>query len=179
MWLKVFEFFVKFLTFWQFFTYIDQSDEAVVLRAGKYNRTIKPGLRWLIPFAIEDWTTVNVKPEPQYIDNQSVHGKDDWLWNFQIGIELRVTDPRLYLVENDETEDLIKMLVANQARKAVQGSTWRQVNNPDFIEGIKKRARAIARKRGAEIVDVVLVDLANGNADRLWHEGVDFGGGDE
>jgi len=176
MWLKVFEFFVKFLTFWQFFTYIDQSDEAVVLRCGRYQRTIRPGLRFLIPFAIEDWTTVNVKPEPAYIDNQSVHGSDDWLWNFQIALEFKVIDPRLYLVEYEETEELIKMLVANQARKAVQGSTWKQVNHPDFIDGIKKKARAIARKRGAEIVDVVLVDLANGSADRLWHEGVDFGG---
>lgn len=178
MWSKLFDFFVQFITFFQLWTYVDQSDEAVVLRVGKYKRTIRPGLRWLIPFGIEDIITVNVKPEPQYIDNQSVHGKDDWLWNFQIGIELRVTDPRLYLIENDETEDLIKMLVANEARKAVQGSTWREVNNPDFIEGIKKRARAIARKRGAEIVDVVLVDLANGSADRLWHEGVDFSGDD-
>lgn len=55
---------VEFVELFQCFVYIDEFEEAVVLRAGRYNRTIGPGFHWIIPFNIEDLIDVNIKPEP-------------------------------------------------------------------------------------------------------------------
>ncbi len=33
---------------------VDQTEESVILRFGQYNRTMGPGLRWKLPFGIED-----------------------------------------------------------------------------------------------------------------------------
>ena len=179
MWSQLFTYLVKFIQLAQVWCYIDEFEKAVVLRAGRYKRTIGPGAHLLWPLGVEDRITVNVKPEPVYIDNQSAHCKGEWLMNFQVGMVFRVTNPKKYLVDNEDTEDLIKMLVADLVRRTVQSSTWAEVNHPDFIDQLKVEANKKARKRGASIDELVLVDMANGRADRIWHEGVSLNVGEE
>ena len=170
---------IEFVELFQFFVYIDEFDRAVVLRAGRYNRTLEPGLRFIIPLAIEDVITVNIKPEPVFLDNQSVHTSDDYLINIQVGMSFRVTNPKTYLVDYEDTEDLIRLLVNGLVAHAVKAASWREANNPNFIPDLRKQANKIARKRGAFIDDLVLIDLANGRADRLWHEGISLSLGDD
>lgn len=175
---RLIELLIEFIELFQFFVYIDEFDRGVVLRTGKYARTIEPGLRLVIPMGIERVIMVNIKPEPVLLDNQSVHTKDDYLINLQVGMSLRVRDPKRYLIDYEDTENLICMLVNGLVAHAVQEHTWKEVNKPSFIPDLRKGANKIARKRGAFIDKLVLIDLANGNADRIWHDGVDISLGD-
>jgi regulator of protease activity HflC (stomatin/prohibitin superfamily) len=157
----------------QFCVFVDQYDRAVVLRAGKYDRTLDPGFHFILPL-FEDLIDVNVKPEPLYIDTLTVHTKDDYLVSCQAGLEIRVYCPKTYLLEYDETDELISLLVAGVISDALRGATWAQVRSGEWKKGILSKAKKIAHQRGATIEKLVVTDLASGEANRLWVEGVEL-----
>ncbi len=163
---------VEFIQLAQIFFYIDYYEAAVVLRCGKYNRTVWAGPHWIAPLALEDAITVNVKPEPMFLDTQSVHTLDDYLINIQIGITFEVTVPKTFLLDYEDTEDILALLVSGCVTEAIQRSTWKEMQDGTWAKGLKAKANKKARKRGALIGEIVVTDLANGDADRLWIEGV-------
>jgi regulator of protease activity HflC (stomatin/prohibitin superfamily) len=165
---------VEFVELFQIFIYVDHFNRAVILRFGKYHRTVGPGLRFILPLGMEDVIDVNVKPEPQYIDLQSAHSKDDYLLNVQVGYSLRVEDPKTFLLEYEDTDDLIALLIADLVREAIESHTWKEIHSGVWTKGLRMKANKKARKRGAYIDELIIQDLANGDANRLWIEGVEL-----
>jgi len=165
---------IEFVELFQVFVYVDHFEQAVVLRFGKYTRTLGPGMHWILPFGMEDLIDVNVKPEPLYLDPQSVHTQDDYLVNVQVGITFRVTDPRTFLLEYEETDAAIAMLVSGYVADAIKRAKWADLRGDIWTKGLKARANRMAHKRGAHIEELIVQDLASGSANRLWIEGVEL-----
>jgi len=165
---------VEFIELFQFFVYIDEFEGAVVLRAGKYHRTLGPGAHWIIPFGVEDLIDVNTKPEPLYCDPQSLHTKDQYLVNIQIGFTYRVTCPKTFLLDYEDTEGAIAMLISGSVTTAVHRTKWNDLRRGVWLRSLKTQANRIANKRGAEVEEIIVQDLANGDANRLWIEGVEL-----
>lgn len=171
---KLIDLLVQFVELFQIFIYVDHYDRAVVLRFGKYHRTVDSGFRFLLPLGMEDVIDINVKPEPQYLDPQSIHTKDEYLTTVQVGYTLRVTDPKTYLLEYEDTDIAIALLVSGMVHDAITGHTWKEVHDGTWLKGLKAKANKKARKRGAFIEELVVQDLASGEANRLWVEGVEL-----
>jgi len=165
---------IEFLELFQVFFFVDEFEEGVVLRQGRFHRTVKPGFRWIIPLSQEDVIVVNVKPEPMWLDVQSVHTKDDYGSNIQVGIIWRVTDVKAFLIDNEDTEDMVAMLCSGVVWKSVQGCKWTEVRNERYPDTLKAPMNRKVRKRGAEIDEVIIQDFASGTANRIWHEGIDI-----
>jgi regulator of protease activity HflC (stomatin/prohibitin superfamily) len=163
----------EFAQLFQVFLFVDQTDEAVVLRAGVYNRTIGPGFHWIWPIW-EDYIDVNVKPEPLYCDPQSLHTKDQYLVNIQIGYTYRVTCPKTFLLDYEDSEGAIAMLISGCVTTAVHRTKWNDLRRGVWLRSLKTNANRIANKRGAEVEEIIVQDLANGSANRLWIEGVEL-----
>lgn len=170
---KLVDLIVEFMELFRVFVFVVHSDEAVILRAGKYNRTIGPGFHWIWPI-VEDLIDVNVKPEPLYCDTQSLHTKDQYLVNIQVGYTYRVTCPKTFLLDYEDTENIIAMLISGSVTQAVHKTTWKDLRNELWLRDLKTAANRHARKRGAVVEEVILQDLANGDANRLWIEGVEL-----
>ena len=170
---------VEFIELFQFFAFIDEFEEGVILRQGRFHRVVGPGLRWIIPFSQEDIITVNVKPEPMYLDLQSLHTADGYICNIQIGIIWRVTDAKVFLIDNEDTEDIVGMLSSGVVSRSVQGCKWTAITDPGYPDTLKAPINRKVRKRGAEIDEVVVQDFAAGSASRLWHEGVSISLGED
>jgi hypothetical protein len=165
---------LQFIQLGQCWHYIDQFEKAVVLRRGLYHRTFEPGWRGCWPLAFEKVITVNVKPEPMYLDPQSVHTQDDYLVNVQVGLEYKVICPKTFLLDYENTEDTIAMLISGCVADAIQQAKWCDLRSGVWCKGLKVRANRIARKRGAHIDNLIIQDLASGAANRLWIEGVEL-----
>lgn len=170
---------VEFVELFQFFMYVDEFEGAVVLRFGKYHRTLGPGAHWILPFGMEDAISVNIKPEPMYLDVQSLHTEDQYLINIQVGFTYKVTCPKTFLLDYEDTEDTIALLVSGFVTEAVHDTSWADLRDGIWLRALKKRANRAASKRGALIDEVIVQDLASGSADRLWLEGVAFNLGDD
>jgi len=165
---------VEFAQLFQFFFYVEHYEQAVVLRFGKYSRTVGPGPHWIWPASMEDAISVNIKPEPMYCDTQSLTTSDGYIINLQVGFTLRVTDAKTYLLDHEHTDDTIAMLLSGIVADKVAASTWEDVHSGDWRKGLRAKANKKARKRGALIIELIVQDLASGDANRLWIEGVEL-----
>jgi len=170
---------IEFIGLFQIVVFIDAYEKGVVLRRGKVRRVLEPGPRWIMPLGQEEVITVNVKPEPMYLDLQSLNTEDGYACNIQIGILWRVTDVLLYLIENEDTEDIVGMLCSGVVSRSVQGCKWTQIGDPGYADTLRAPMNRKVRKRGAEIDEVVVQDFAAGAADRLWHDGITFSLGED
>lgn len=166
---------IEFAQLFQVFVYVDHYDEAVVLRFGKYHRTLKPGAHWVAPFGIEDLIDVNVKPEPMYLDTQSLHTEDEFAINIQVGLVYEVFNPKAFLLDYAESADQVAMLTAGVVAETVHNTKWGTMRDSnDWLRRVQTRANSSIRVRGAKITKMVVQDLANGDANRLWVEGVEL-----
>lgn len=171
---KLIDLFIQFIELFQVYVFVDQTDEAVVLRAGKYKRTVGPGFHWVWPLNIEDLIDVNVKPTPYYTSNQSLHTEDEYLVNVQVGYSLAVTTPRTYLLEFEETAEAVTLGVEGYVADAISKHSFRDVHNGVWLQGVKTKSMRYANVRGAKLTGLVVIDLANGDANKLWVEGVEL-----
>jgi hypothetical protein len=60
------------------------------------------------------------------------------------------------------------------AREAIESHTWKEIHSGVWTKGLRTKANKKARKRGAYIDELIIQDLANGDANRLWIEGVEL-----
>ena len=151
---RLIDLFIEFLELFQCFVFVDEFEQGVILRQGRFHRVVGPGLQWIIPFGQEDVYTVNVKPEPLYLDLQSLHTKDDYCGNIQIGIIWRVIDVKAFLIDNADTPDMIGMLCSGVVSKSYMASKWTQIRDPGYADTLKAPMNRKVRKRGAEIDEV-------------------------
>jgi regulator of protease activity HflC (stomatin/prohibitin superfamily) len=163
---------IEFIGLFQCWVYIDAFEKGVVLRVGKFHRTIDPGMRWTIPFGIETVIRANAMPDPMYLSVQSLHTADDFQCTVQIGVIWKIIDIKVFLIDNESTEAMVGMLCEGIVRDAVNGSTWEEVSASEFPNSMRAAMNRKVRKRGAEIEEVVIQDHAEGIASRLWHEGI-------
>ena len=163
---------IQFIELFQIFVFVNHYEEGVVLRRGKFHRVVKPGLRLVQPAGQDEVLVANVKPEPMYLDVQSLHTADDYAANIQVGIIWRITDIKTFLLENDETEDIVGMLCSGVVSKSVVGNKWTALRKDSYADSLRAPMNRKVRKRGAEIDEVVVQDFAAGHASRIWHEGI-------
>jgi len=179
VWSKLFDKLVEFVELFQCWTYVPEFERGVILRVGKFHRYLEPGFQWLMPLALEQDIHVNVKPEPVYLDVQSLETADGYSCNIQVGLIWRIVNPRLFLIENEDAESIITMLASGIVTDLVHELKWAEVKKPKFLSSLKRRLNHKARKRGAEIDEAITQDFCNGSASRLWHEGISLDFGDE
>ena len=165
---------IEFFELFQIFFFVDEFEGGVVLRQGRFHRVVGPGFRWIIPFGQEDVIVVNVKPEPMYLDVQSIHTADDYASNIQVGIIWRVTDVKTFIIENEDTDVMVGMLCSGVVWSSILGCKWTEIRDPGYPHTLKAPMNRKVRKRGAEIDEVIVQDFASGGADRIWHEGIDI-----
>ena len=165
---------IQFIGLFQIYTFIDQYEEAVVLRCGKYHRTVGSGLRWVIPAGFEDVITANVKPQPLCLEIQSLLTSDSYAVNLCVGMEYRIIDIKVHELDFEETADTVALLACGVVSESVQRLKFKDLG-AGWVQTLRAPINRKARKRGAEITEIALQDLSNGEAVRYWHEGIDLG----
>ena len=163
---------LKFASLFQVFFYVDQFDCTIVLRFGKYQRTVGPGARWIWPLGAEETIRVNVVPEPMYVDTQSVYTKDGYLANFCIGLIWKVQNPKNFLVDNEDSAIQINLLAAGIMRERVTACTWKYCESDAFLTSAREELNKKIERLGAFVTELKLIDMASGHANRLWIDGV-------
>lgn len=172
---KLVDLFVSFIGVFQIYTFVDHFDEGVILRKGKFLKTVGPGMHGLLPGKFDRAITHNIKPDPMELDIQSIHTKDDYATNFNIGLIWKVTDIREFLLEWENTEEMIDLLATGVCSAAIIDAKWAEVNTNKFLQELRAPINRKVRKRGAEVTEVMRINCSNGEAARYWHEGIEIG----
>ncbi|WP_438763671.1 SPFH domain-containing protein [Enterococcus sp. AZ194] len=82
---------------------VDQGQVKVVESFGKYDRTLEPGLHFLMPILYNVKQRVSLKQTPLQIESQSVITRDNVIVEIDEAIKYHVTDVRAFVYDNEDS----------------------------------------------------------------------------
>lgn len=100
---------------------IGEAERGVVLRLGKYERIVDPGLNWR-PRFIDEVTPVNVQAIRSLRASGLMLTKDENVVTVEMGVQYRVSDPYKYLYRVTDADDSLRQ-ATDSALRAVIGDS--------------------------------------------------------
>lgn len=141
------------------FVVVPEYENSIVLRLGKYNRTLKPGFHWCWPF-FEDVLDVSIVPTTMDIDAQSVTTKDRKAIVVSSVVKYKVIDPKIFLLEISDQYSAIEDITMAKTREVISNKNWDDIDLQTDRE-IGERVRDAVECYGIKIMPkgVTLKDL--------------------
>jgi membrane protease subunit HflK len=103
------------------FYLVDQSERGVVLRFGKFQEVVTPGLQWNPPL-IDDVRMVNVTRVRSLTQTQSMLTQDENIVSVEISAQYQVADPRSYVLNVRDPELSLENALDSALRHVVGGT---------------------------------------------------------
>ena len=162
--------------------FINEYQQGVVLRLGKFHRQVGPGFHWKWPFDIEVEISTNVVPETMMVGPQSLTTQDGVSIVISTVVTFKVDDPRKYLLEVDGAQQVIEDTTYGAVASFVMDHTWDQLRSispvgngekEKFLNSdneITKIVRRLAKSYGVEILNVRLSDCTKSRSIRLMQQ---------
>lgn len=100
---------------------IGEAERGVVLRLGKYERIVDPGLNWR-PRFIDEVTPVNVQAIRSLRASGLMLTKDENVVTVEMGVQYRISDPYKYLYRVSNADDSLRQ-ATDSALRAVIGDS--------------------------------------------------------
>ncbi|MFP1681448.1 FtsH protease activity modulator HflK [Alloalcanivorax sp. C16-1] len=104
------------------FYVVDQSQRAVVLRFGEFNRMVDPGLNWRAP-VIEQSMKVDVGQNRSYELSEEMLTEDTNIVAVTLEVQYKVLDPQAYLLRVGAPEAILEHATSSALRHVVGSST--------------------------------------------------------
>jgi len=104
---------------WDAVHIVDEAEQGVVLRFGKYNRTLSPGINLTFPRPIETMTTVNVSNVRSLDDRGNMLTQDENLVEFIYKVQYRVAAAQDFLFNVRDPELTVKQAAESALRESV------------------------------------------------------------
>jgi regulator of protease activity HflC (stomatin/prohibitin superfamily) len=162
----------EFISLFQIYTFIDEYERGVVLRCGKYNRTVGPGWTWILPLNLEQVLVDNVVPTTTELGVQSLHTKDGYHINIQGVLLWKITDIRKILIDVEDADDALTDAATGIISDMVAENDWDEIRGAGFSRRLKSLIQEQAREWGIRVMKVYISDCSKTRAVRMWHEGI-------
>jgi membrane protease subunit HflK len=127
---------------WDAVHIVDEAEQGVVLRFGKYNRTLSPGINLTLPRPIETMILVNVSNIRSLEDRGQMLTEDENLVEFYYRVQYRVASSQDFLFRVREAELTVKHAAESALRESVGTSRLDAI-----LEGTQREAIRIETKR--------------------------------
>jgi membrane protease subunit HflK len=131
---------------WDSIHILDQAERGVVLRFGKYNRILEPGLNLTFPRPIESMTTVNIGDVRSVENRGQMLTGDENIVELNYTIQFRVLDPQMFLFQvrdpeatlQSAAESALRESVGNNRLEAVLSGAGREKVSRDTERGLQE-----------------------------------------
>ena len=145
---------------------VSDYEGGVVLRFGRYNREITPGLNWKIPLAdnaiITSTVTTTMALRPQTLTT-----KDDLTIVLSAIVKYHISDVRAYLLDIWDSADVINDLTLGAIREIVASVDYQELRGNLIEEEVLKTIKDEASRYGVDIHKVTFSDLGKVRSLRL------------
>lgn len=112
---------------WDAVHIIDQAERGVVLRFGKFHRTLEPGINLTLPRPVEDVTKVNVSNVRSMENRGQMLTQDENIVDLKYSVQYRVSNAQEYLFRVRDPDDTLREAAESALRESVG------TNRLDFI----------------------------------------------
>lgn len=168
---RLFDFLFSILDLFFFVEIVDDYQGAVVLRLGRYHRTLEPGAHLYWPFKLERVIPVSVVPDNAPLDEQRFTLADGSTVIVRPTVTYTVKDVRKFILDVRDAVTSFTDSVPGVVRREFARHAWADFTDPEKFAEIEKDAlremRKEARRWGVEIEraqypDIVRLDSAFG-----------------
>lgn len=126
---------------------VDESERAVVLKLGKFDRIVGPGLNWHTPI-LEDYSKANVTQTSSYTVEQQMLTRDTNIVYVSLEVQYRVVDPQAYLLRVSRPETVLQHSTESALRHVVGGSSM-----DDVLKERREEIRVLVQQRLQKYLD--------------------------
>jgi membrane protease subunit HflK len=142
----------------------DAAERAVITRFGKYVETTQPGLRWHLPWPIEQKLMINVAEFRSFEDRTRMLTQDEALVGINLAVQYRRVDPVLFAFSVRDPEATLQEVSESAIREVIGQSKLEFVLEKGRQEISAKTKELIQRtiasyKTGIEVISVNLQDV--------------------
>lgn len=144
------------LTLWLAFdsvVVVEERERGVVLRFGKFERNMNPGLNFKFPRPIEDVLRVDFTTVRSVTEQARMLTRDENLVVLKFNVQYRVADPHLFLFGTRDPDDGLRQATEAAVRQVVGANTLDEIL-------IGQRAVLVAQVR--EVLQTALNDYETG-----------------
>ncbi len=126
---------------------VDESERAVVVRFGEFNRVVEPGLNWHTPL-FENYYKANVTQTSSYEVKQDMLTRDTNIVYVNLGVQYRVVDPKAYLLRIAQGDQVLQHSTESALRHVVGNSSM-----DDVLKDRREEIRTLVQQRLQEYLD--------------------------
>lgn len=138
---------------------IDAYEEGIILQLGIFRRVIKPGLRFMLPFGIDNCKYETVVRQTSDLTIQSVTSKDDKSVSLKGILTYRITDIKKFLLMIDEGETDVQNMCYGVITNIVEKTNWDNIRTEKFNKkAFNKCSKLCDEFCGVELLDVTFSD---------------------
>ena len=152
----------------QFMFVIDTYEEGVVLRLGKYSRTIGEGLHFIAPFGIVKVIKDTVVRRTAYLSVQSLTSKDGKAVNLSPIVIYKIRNIRRWELEVDDASDAIRDITYVLNDQLCAETLWVDIYTEKYAEKLTQLVKKDGTDWGASVVKVKFSDRAQSRSMRIW-----------
>ena len=145
---------------------ISDFEGGVILRFGRYNREITPGLHWKIPLADNAIVTSTVTTT-MALRPQTLTTKDDLTIVVSAIVKYHISDVRAYLLDIWDSADVINDLTLGAIREIVATVDYKDLRGHLIEEEVLQTIKDEASRYGVDIHKVTFSDFGKVRSLRL------------
>lgn len=165
-------------TFWEsvsLFKIINQYEEGIVLRIGKYHREALPGMCWKIPI-FEEIQTVSRQISTLNMLAQTLTTKDDVGVVVSGVVTYKVKNVQPYLLHIHDETDVLNDVVLGSIKEVISRNNYNNLKSKKIESRITRIANKGVKEYGFFIYSVKFADIGRVRSLRLITDGVSSDG---
>lgn len=160
------DFFIATGTLMSPFAMVRAWQGGVILRFGRWHRTLSPGYYWKIPF-FEDYVLTETCDTTLRLQPQSLMTKDDVSVVVSSIVKYAIRDVRKYVCDVYDQKDVLADTTMGSIAKAVREHTYEEMMQGEVEKDSLTAAKRGAGRYGFEVLQLTLTDRARAKALRL------------
>lgn len=151
------------------FVIVRDYEEAVLLRFGRFNKLLKPGMHIKLPF-FDEVIEQHIAITTLSLDAQSLYTKDKQNIVVKAVVKYKIADVKTFLLEVYDAQDAISDMSQSIIKNVIMSMTMEECTDMELDNTLTKKVRVEARKWGVEVQQVTLTDLAPIRSFRLIND---------
>lgn len=106
---------------------IDPGEQGVLLRLGKYQETVQPGLHWHVPYPVASVLKVDTQQVRGASNRAVMLTKDENIVDVEVSVQYRISNAMNYLFRLQDPENTVAQVLRSAVREIVGTSRMNQV----------------------------------------------------
>lgn len=167
---RIIDFVVQFIELFFICRIVDQWERGLVLRFGRFQRLVKPGVVWTLPLGIDRVLKEDTYRKVAALPPQSLTTADGRSVIVSPVVTYRVRNAKKVILQAGGHEEAIVASVPGTIGKLVMAANYSDLNTEEFRSTVTSASDEEAREWGMEIEDVRFANLVAARSYRLFAE---------